>query len=818
VPPARDLPARRLARHPRLVTLRLRLAFGLTAVVLLLAAPLAVALDALHQARLATSALGGEEVGVALLLGRSRDITAEIRGAEQRVLFVPEERKESAARMRQAALKLAQVADTLQARKLPAQVAALRNASRRLQEAIPLEVAAAASGRAGQADSIADYQVAPAVQDAALALAAAERDVRARSDFIASAVRDKVQEARLRALFLLMAGAAGATAVSVWLTRSVSQPVRELARGMEAVASGRFDHALRIAPARRDEFGGLAANFATMTHRLGELDRLRAEFVSVASHELKTPLNVILGYLALIDEGLYGPVNAEQRGVLRTVDGQARHLTRLVQRLLDVSRFRAGAGSIEARPMRLAPFLADLERAHRVLAEQRQLSFTFAAEPGLPETVAWDADRMSEVLGNLLSNAVKFTPAGGRVTLTAERAPDFATAGASQPGPAIRLSVEDTGVGIAPDQLPHVFDKFYQASNQAGASAGRQRTRAGDHEADRRGARGRDRRREHARRRDPLRADRPGRGRGGVRRAPRRRAADPWCGTRRDPAWGDGAGRHSRRPRPEGRRRGALAGGRPGRPGGRGARAAGAARRGAVRARRAPVRGAGERRTGAHVSGPPGGRTAGGRVRAGAWPALAVAAGGLLALTGDTACRRARPPARAATATAEADSAWPATLAAARSAMLGRDYRAAESTLATFSRRFAGTAPAADATYWWAVARLDPANRGADPAPAAALLDAYRAGDPPRRHALEAGLLRALLAQQDSLRLALAFERAAAASAASTAAAARAAMVPRDTLRARDEELSRARTDAAAAQAELDRVRRRLTGVRGRRP
>jgi signal transduction histidine kinase len=242
---------------------------------------------------------------------------------------------------------------------------------------------------------------------------------------------------------------------------------------MEAVAGGRFDHALRLTPARRDEFGALAANFATMTRRLAELDRLRAEFMSVASHELKTPLNVVLGYVSLIGEGVYGPVTAEQQGVLRTVEEQTRHLTRLVQRLLDVSRFRAaGAAAIEPRPLALRAYLDDLWRAHRVLADQRRLTFTLAAEdPGLPATVSWDADRMAEVLGNLVSNAVKFTPPGGRVTLTVEPAPDYAAAALGRPGAALRLCVEDSGVGIAPEQLPHVFDKFYQADNQARASA-----------------------------------------------------------------------------------------------------------------------------------------------------------------------------------------------------------------------------------------------------------------------------------------------------------------------------------------------------------
>ncbi len=465
----------RFARPPLPVTLRLRLALGLAAVAVLLAAPLVLALRALRDARTAASLLRGQEVAAALVIGRSREITSEVRTAEDAVLFVPND-PASAERMRRAVRALVAVGDTLNRYQLEREGATLRDAAHRLAEAAPLQIAAARAGRDSVADLISAERIGPAVRDAQRALDAAEVAVRSSAEQRARHVVDDANVALTQAILLLAAGAAGAVAVSVWLTRSISEPVRDLARGMEAVAAGRFDHALRLTPSRRDEFGGLAADFATMTRRLAELDRLRHEFVSVASHELKTPLNVILGYVSLVGEGLYGPVTPEQRGVLRTVEGQAHHLTRLVQRLLDVSRFRAGGGSgIDVRPLPLRPFLADLERAHRVLAEQRGLTLSVRADdPELPETVTWDADRMAEVLGNLVSNAVKFTPAGGRVTLHVEPAPDYATDAlpeATRHAPALRLAVEDTGVGIPPEQLPHVFDKFYQASNQSRASA-----------------------------------------------------------------------------------------------------------------------------------------------------------------------------------------------------------------------------------------------------------------------------------------------------------------------------------------------------------
>jgi hypothetical protein len=166
--------------------------------------------------------------------------------------------------------------------------------------------------------------------------------------------------------------------------------------------------------------------------------------------------------------------------------------------------------------------------------------------------------------------------------------------------------------------------------------------------------------------------------------------------------------------------------------------------------------------------------------------------------------------------TAEADTAWPAARDGARAALSARDFARAEAALIAFATRYPQTRAAAEARYWWALVRLHPANRAADVAPALAVLDASRIGDPSGRHAAEAALLRALVAQQDSLRLALSLERAAAAAAAGAAQTARAGFVPRDSLRVRDEELARVRAEAAEAQAELERVRRRIAAPDGR--
>jgi signal transduction histidine kinase len=197
-----------------------------------------------------------------------------------------------------------------------------------------------------------------------------------------------------------------------------------------------------------------------MSKQLAELDKLKAEFVSIASHELKTPINVILGYLQLMEEGVYGELNEKQLSVSRTIQAQAKTLGRLAAQLLDVSRFEAGGGRIEPRPIKLPHMLDELERAFHVLAVQRGIDFRVTRRPSLPVDVVWDWERINEVTGNLLSNAFKFTPSGGTVELLA---------GPNENG--VCIEVRDTGAGIKPDQLKRVFEKFYQADNQKSASA-----------------------------------------------------------------------------------------------------------------------------------------------------------------------------------------------------------------------------------------------------------------------------------------------------------------------------------------------------------
>ena len=145
--------------------------------------------------------------------------------------------------------------------------------------------------------------------------------------------------------------------------------------------------------------------------------------------------------------------------MLLTINKQAQALTRLVKRLLDISRFEASGGKLEVREVELQRLLTTLESSFTVLANQRAIVFSVDHGQGLPQKVYWDEDRINEVLGNLLSNAFKFTPRGGRVALAVTPVDDK-----------VVITVNDNGAGISAEHLPHIFDKFFQADNQAQAA------------------------------------------------------------------------------------------------------------------------------------------------------------------------------------------------------------------------------------------------------------------------------------------------------------------------------------------------------------
>jgi signal transduction histidine kinase len=439
------------------MTLRGRLALSLIIIAAVLVVPLAVALQSMRGLHENVRALREGEFKASLTLGRLRDALAEVRAREIALVV----RNDTVhVQLGAAIAKATSLTDSLERYNLDGAPARIHAALAVIGQATDREYAAVRADSGDLADKIRRDTFGPAMRDAEGAIAPTEQLLRGRTADRVTTAEESLIDAEHLSIASLAVALLLATAIALWLTRAISRPVFALAEGMRAVADGELDHKLKFDGTRKDEFGKLATSFDEMSRQLAELDKLKAEFVSIASHELKTPINVILGYLQLMDDGVYGALTDKQRPVTKTIQAQARTLARLASQLLDVSRFEAGGGRIEPRPIKLPAMLDELERTFHVLAVQRGIDFRVTRQDGLPVDVVWDAERINEVTGNLLSNAFKFTPEGGTVELTAS--PD-------ENGVCIR--VRDTGAGIAPEQLPRIFEKFYQADNQRSASA-----------------------------------------------------------------------------------------------------------------------------------------------------------------------------------------------------------------------------------------------------------------------------------------------------------------------------------------------------------
>jgi signal transduction histidine kinase len=256
-----------------------------------------------------------------------------------------------------------------------------------------------------------------------------------------------------RALLLSALGAAAlALLLSLLLTRYLARPLRELATAARRVATG--DLAQRVPIRSRDEVGALASAFNEMAASLERGEAARRNLVADVAHELKTPLTVVEGTVEAMLDGVY-PADREH---LESIRDEVTLLAKLVADLRELSLADAGGLRLEREPLDPAALVRRAAAAASARAEARGLTLASEVSDDLP-LLAGDSGRLAQVLANLLDNALRYTPAGGRVTVSA-------VGTAAEPGDdtsGVRLAVSDTGPGIAAADLPHVFDRFYRA-------------------------------------------------------------------------------------------------------------------------------------------------------------------------------------------------------------------------------------------------------------------------------------------------------------------------------------------------------------------
>ena len=273
---------------------------------------------------------------------------------------------------------------------------------------------------------------------------------------------------------LLLVALIPALLLSVFFARRMVRPIQTLHAAAAQIGSGTWDRRIDIrtgdelealaetfnqmAARLRDSYNSLEQQVAERTRELGDAitqlesaSRHKSDFLANMSHELRTPLNAIIGFSEVLLERMFGEINSKQKEYLQDILSSGRHLLSLINDILDISKVEAGRMELQPAPTDLRFVLQNSVSLVRERATRQGISLDLDVD-GTVGTIAADERRVKQILFNLLSNALKFTPAGGRVILTATGI-----------GDAVRISVRDTGIGIKIEDQDRIFEEFQQA-------------------------------------------------------------------------------------------------------------------------------------------------------------------------------------------------------------------------------------------------------------------------------------------------------------------------------------------------------------------
>jgi signal transduction histidine kinase len=264
-------------------------------------------------------------------------------------------------------------------------------------------------------------------------------------EFLASAKRSA----------LLGGGIASGAAIllAIFLISQVLSPLRLLSRATERIARG--DLSQRVALKARDEFGRLGESFNRMIDNLKRSETIRQTMTADIAHELRTPVTIIQGNLEAILDGIYTP----DAKTIAPIYEETLHLGRLIDDLRDLALAEAGELRLCKEPIDLVALVNQVVETVNFSLEHGP-KLTVTTDPALPELLL-DPKRIRQVLVNLLSNALRYTPDDGEILVEVVRV-----------GEAVEVRVTDTGPGIAPEDIPHLFERFYRGDRARSRAAG----------------------------------------------------------------------------------------------------------------------------------------------------------------------------------------------------------------------------------------------------------------------------------------------------------------------------------------------------------
>ncbi|HEY77493.1 MAG TPA: HAMP domain-containing histidine kinase [Dehalococcoidia bacterium] len=231
--------------------------------------------------------------------------------------------------------------------------------------------------------------------------------------------------------------------------RSVYRPLKQVTGAARRIARGEYDQKIPVTSPR--EFGELAASFNDMAEKVDQSQQQLRHFVADVSHELKSPITAIQGFAQALVDGTAGDENTRLKAA-RIINDESKRMKRQVDELLELARMQSGQLKVNHEPVNLSELLEHCHELFSIQAQEKGIRLETAAES--PVTVVGDIDRLEQLFSNLLDNAIKNSPAGSEVRLTASRSAGGYT----------EVRVADSGPGIPPEQIPYVFERFYQVT------------------------------------------------------------------------------------------------------------------------------------------------------------------------------------------------------------------------------------------------------------------------------------------------------------------------------------------------------------------
>ncbi len=257
-----------------------------------------------------------------------------------------------------------------------------------------------------------------------------------------------------------LAALIAAIAASYLVSRQVVGPIQKMVGISHRIAEGEFHERLEVSGSlardQLDELDLLALSFNQMADKLEKTEVVRRQLIGDISHELRTPLTAIKGYM----EGLIDGVLPASSQTFQQVHSEVDRLQRLVNDLQELSRMEAGAYPLNLKSVPVLKLVKNVESRLSRQFEEKGILLVAAVPTGLPNVLA-DEDRILQVLINLTGNAMQYTPAGGKVTISALCEKNE-----------VRITVADTGIGIAPEHLPHIFTRFYRVDKSRTRASG----------------------------------------------------------------------------------------------------------------------------------------------------------------------------------------------------------------------------------------------------------------------------------------------------------------------------------------------------------